>query len=93
MAVTENMPSGPAALTGDEPIRCGVYDAKTRLSELLELAATGREVIITRRGADVARLTPITATRRRVVGFDRGQIWISDDFDDPLPDDMLEDIT
>lgn len=92
MAITENS-SGSASATGDEPIRCGVYDAKTRLSELLELAASGREVIITRRGSDVARLTPITATRRREFGFDRGLIWISDDFDDPLPDDMLEDIT
>lgn len=93
MAITENTPNGPAALIGDEPIRCGVYDAKTRLSELLVLAAAGHEVIITRRGSDVARLTAITATRRRVFGELRGQIWISDDFDDPLPDDMLEDIT
>lgn len=92
MAITENS-NGPGSATGNEPIRCGVYDAKTRLSELLELAASGREVIITRRGADVARLAPITATRRRVFGEMRGQIWISDDFDDPLPDDMLEDIT
>jgi prevent-host-death family protein len=77
----------------NDTIRCGVYEAKTRLSELLELVSAGREVVITRRGHDIARLAPITTTRRREFGFDRGRVWISDDFDDPLPDDMLEDIT
>jgi len=37
----------------------GSYDAKTRFSELLELAESGREITITRHGTPVARLVPI----------------------------------
>jgi prevent-host-death family protein len=36
----------------------GSFEAKNKLSELLELAAKGEEVIITRRGQPVARLVP-----------------------------------
>jgi len=47
----------------------GAYDAKARLSELLERVAKGEEVVITRHGTPVARLVPIkksaTAEARR----------------------------
>lgn len=80
--------------SGTGPVqRCGVYEAKTRLSELLERAGEGHEVIITRRGRDVARLVPIVEHHSREVGFDAGLVWISEDFDAALPDDMLADIT
>lgn len=36
----------------------GVFEAKTRLSELLERVAAGEEITITRRGQPVARLVP-----------------------------------
>ena len=39
----------------------GAYEAKTRLSELLDRVASGQEVIITRHGTAVARLVPIKA--------------------------------
>jgi prevent-host-death family protein len=79
---------------GNVPVqRCGVYEAKTRLSELLERAGEGHEIIITRRGRDVARLVPIAEPHSREVGFDAGLVWISEDFDTELPDDMLTDIT
>lgn len=38
----------------------GVFEAKSRLSELLDRAARGEEVVITRRGQGVARLEPLT---------------------------------
>ena len=38
----------------------GVFEAKTRLSELLDRVATGQEVVITRHGVPVARLIPAT---------------------------------
>ena len=43
------------------PQSCGVYEAKTRLSELIERVAAGEEVVITRHGTPVARLVPPAA--------------------------------
>lgn len=39
----------------------GAFEAKTKLSELLDLVERGEEVVITRRGAPVARLVPVRA--------------------------------
>lgn len=42
-----------------------VYEAKTRLSELLaEVETSGQQVTITRRGLAVARLVPATVARK-----------------------------
>jgi prevent-host-death family protein len=41
----------------------GAFEAKTHLSELLELASRGEEILITRRGKPVARLVPASRTR------------------------------
>lgn len=37
----------------------GIYDAKARLSEIVERVESGAEVIITRRGKAVARIVPV----------------------------------
>jgi len=66
----------------------GVHEAKTHLSRLLEDVAAGEEVTITRRGQAVARLVPAREARRRF-GVDRGAFTVPDDFDAPLPDDVL----
>lgn len=42
----------------------GSFEAKTRLSELLERAEQGETFTITRRGRPVARLTPIKTDRQ-----------------------------
>ena len=63
-----------------------VHDAKTHLSRLLERVQRGEEIVIARAGKPVARLIPLDAVdRRRPLGRDRGKIWTSDDFDEPLP--------
>jgi prevent-host-death family protein len=67
----------------------GVHEARTHLSRLLERVAAGDEVEITNRGRVVARLVG-PARRTPNSGFDRGRIWIADDFDDPLPEDLQE---
>ena len=65
----------------------GAFEAKTRLSELLEKVSRGHVYRITRRGKPVAELRPVsTSTRRPVFGADRGRIAIADDFDAPLED-------
>lgn len=43
-----------------------VAEAKTQLSSLVELAADGTSVRITRRGKPVAQITPLTAPRKRI---------------------------
>ena len=68
----------------------GVHEAKTQLSQLLRRVAAGEEISITRRGHEVARLVPPKPRPRRRLGFDRGRLVVPDDFDEPLPDDVLD---
>ena len=67
-----------------------IYDAKTRLSELVDRAAAGEEVIIAKAGKPVARLVPLR-NRERIPGRGKGKVRISDDFDAPLSDELLRD--
>jgi len=63
-----------------------VHDAKTHLSRLLERVEHGQEIVIARAGKPVARLVPIDqAVANRPIGRDKGRIWMSEDFDEPLP--------
>jgi prevent-host-death family protein len=61
-----------------------VYEAKTHLSQLLDRAAAGEEIVIARAGRPVARLVALAepSPRRRVPGAWRGKVTIADDFDD-----------
>lgn len=67
-----------------------VEDAQVRLEELLNLAQTGTEIIIAEGGQPLARLVAIAEAKpkRRIAGLDRGKIWMSDDFDAPLPNEL-----
>ena len=66
-----------------------VYEAKTTLSKLIDEAAAGEEIVIARNGRPVARLVPLdAASKPRRPGGWEGKLWIADDFDDPLPDDI-----
>ncbi len=69
-----------------------IYQAKTQLSKLVDQAAAGEEVIIARNGKPVARLTALLHKKeKRTINFGalKGKGWIADDFDAPLPDDLL----
>jgi prevent-host-death family protein len=67
-----------------------IFEAKTQLSKLIEMAERGEEVIIARAGKPVARLTRLEPEKRPIVyGLMKGKIWVADDFDAPLPDDVL----
>lgn len=70
-------------------VTVGVHEAKTTLSELLRRVAAGEEITITRGGDPVARLVPIPRQPPRVLGQDRGLFEVPDDFNDPLPEDLL----
>lgn len=70
--------------------KVNIYEAKTRLSELVQEAASGRDVVIARAGRPVARLTRLAETsRKRRLGVLDGRLRIPDDFNRPLPDGVL----
>lgn len=66
-----------------------LYEAKSRLSALVEEASAGAEIIIAKAGVPRARLVPVKTTTRRRPGGSKGRIRISADFDAPLPADVL----
>lgn len=67
-----------------------VHEAKTHLSRLLDQVAAGEEVILAKAGVPVARIVPVVrALVDRELGTERGRVFIADDFDAPLPDDVL----
>jgi antitoxin (DNA-binding transcriptional repressor) of toxin-antitoxin stability system len=70
--------------------KVNIYEAKTRLSELVAEAASGRDVVIARAGRPMARLTRLVGTtRKRRLGLLDGRFRIPDDFNRALPDDLL----
>jgi prevent-host-death family protein len=69
-------------------MKVGVYEAKSKLSQMIDRALEGEEVVITRNGEDTVRLTPVPK-KGDWIGMYEGQIKIHDDFDDPL--DEFED--
>ena len=69
-----------------------IHDAKTHFSKLIERVQLGEEVVIAKAGRPVARLVPIVPDARgRRPGSAKGRIVVADDFDAPLPDDILRD--
>ncbi|MDR4496287.1 MAG: type II toxin-antitoxin system prevent-host-death family antitoxin [Nitrospirales bacterium] len=67
-----------------------VYEAKTHLSQLLDLAASGEEVVIARAGRPLAKLIPYQANvQPRKPGYWKGKVRIAKDFD-ALPDTVLK---
>ena len=66
-----------------------VHEAQTHLSELLSSVAAGTEILLTDGSTPIARLVPVTPpSPSRVAGLHAGAIWISEDFDEPLPNDF-----
>ena len=64
-----------------------LYEAKRSLSQLVDRASNGEEIIICKAGKPVAKLVPIPQARKpRIPGGWEGQVVIADDFDAPLPE-------
>lgn len=67
-----------------------IYDAKTHLSELVDRAAAGEEIIIAKAGTPTARLVPLRAVHEnRAPGRWGRHVSIAADFDAPLTGDIL----
>lgn len=68
-----------------------VYNARAEFSRLIERALAGEEIVITRRGKPVVRLVPVEEARQpRKPGALKGLFEVTDEFFEPLPDDILE---
>ena len=68
-----------------------IYEAKTNLSRLVEQVAAGEEIVIAKAGKPVARLAPLRDSKGpRKAGCLEGRFHVSEDFDAPLPDDLLD---
>lgn len=63
-----------------------IAEAKAKFSELIRRAEAGEEILVTRHGKIVARVLPPEAKVRKppLLGALKGQIWTTDDFDEPL---------
>ena len=72
-------------------MQVNIYEAKTRLSQLVEQAHQGETIVIAKNGTPLAKLVPLdrAAKPKTVFGLIKGEIEIADDFDAPLPDDLL----
>lgn len=68
-----------------------IHQAKTNLSRLLSRVELGEEVVISNRGIPIAKLVPFRTSldRRSSLGQDRGLFIVPDDFNAPLPEDIL----
>ncbi len=74
----------------EKPLKAvNIHEAKTHFSKLLHQVEGGEEITISRAGVPVARLVPIRSGKpTRDLGLWNGQIWMSDDFDGPLPPEI-----
>jgi prevent-host-death family protein len=62
-----------------------VHEAKTHFSKLLARVEAGERIVIARAGKPVAVLVPHKERpARRPLGMHAGEIWMSEDFDEPL---------
>lgn len=67
-----------------------IYDAKTRLSQLVDKAAGGEDVVVSRNGKPLVRITQLIEPRRAVkFGLLKGRVKMAADFNAPLPPDVL----
>ncbi len=68
-----------------------IYEAKTHFSKLVARVLAGEEIVVARAGQPLIKLVAIVPpSPRRVAGSLAGKVHIHDDFDDPMPDDLLE---
>lgn len=66
-----------------------LYDAKANLSQLLDRAVAGEDIVIAKPGQPPVRLVPVQVRKGpRRLGVLEGQVRIGDDFDEPLPEEI-----
>lgn len=66
-----------------------IHEAKTHLSRLVEEVAAGAEIVISKNGVPRARLVPLDSSRKVKFGVMKGKLRYPEDFDAPLPDEVM----
>lgn len=68
-----------------------IHQAKTNFSRLLSRVELGEEIIISNRGVPIAKLVPFhpSSDRRSSLGLDQGRFTVPEDFNAPLPEEIL----
>ena len=74
----------------DHMITVALGEAKNNLSKLVDEAAAGKVITIAKHGRAMAQLVPIGKSKGRRIGAMKGKLVIPEDFDAPLPSDMLD---
>jgi len=72
-------------LASEPSLKIDISEAQIQLLHLLDLAIAGQEIVITQGDQPVARLVSIPP-KRSLFGSDKDKIFMSDDFDAPLPE-------
>jgi len=68
-----------------------ITEAKTQFSKLLRRVAAGEVITLTKWGVPVGRLVPVEVQKgKRRLGFYKGKFTVPDDFDAPLPNEILD---
>ncbi len=71
-------------------VTVNIQEAKTNLSQLIQRALAGEEIVIAHSGEPVARIVPFNPQPiGRLPGSAQGKLWIAPDFDAPLPDKIF----
>ena len=67
-----------------------IYEAKTRLSQLVDKAVAGEDVVVSRNGKALVRITRLALPKRLIkFGVLKGKLSVPKNFNEPLPDDVL----
>lgn len=68
-----------------------IHEAKTHFSKLLLRVLAGEEIVIGKAGKPIAKIVPLEKkNRKRKPGSAKGKVWMAQDFNAPLPDDILD---
>ncbi|MFN6558973.1 MAG: type II toxin-antitoxin system Phd/YefM family antitoxin [Nostoc sp. ChiSLP01] len=70
-------------------MQISLADASAELVDLVEAALQGEEIVIYKNNHPVVKLTllePVQKRRPAKAGSAKGQVWMSEDFDEPLED-------
>jgi prevent-host-death family protein len=69
--------------------KASIGEAKAHFSALVKRAEAGEEILVTRGGTPVVRIVPVKAAKERSFANDEGLGFVADDFDGPLPPELL----
>ena len=73
-------------------LRYNMFDAKQHFSRIIEEVNSLNEVcVISKSGKEVALITPLNRVKTRTIGLSKGKFVIPDDFDEDLPNEVIDD--